>query len=68
MRRILAAFASLLISPAFAQEQPPKVIAVEVPGTVPAGTGRGGHESNVVAVFGQTADNRGSGFQSAIWV
>jgi outer membrane protein insertion porin family len=36
MRRSLAAFASLLISPAFAQEPPPEVTAVEVRGAAPA--------------------------------
>ncbi|HUI57778.1 MAG TPA: POTRA domain-containing protein [Bryobacteraceae bacterium] len=36
MRRIVAAFASLLISPAFAREAPPAVTAVEVRGAAPA--------------------------------
>jgi len=36
MRRILAAFASLLIPPAFAQAPPPVVTAVEVRGAAPA--------------------------------
>jgi hypothetical protein len=36
MRRILAAFASLLISPVFAQEPPLEITAVEVRGAAPA--------------------------------